>query len=351
MIIQEINATVNGNSLSGEVIVPSPVLASTKQTEDGDLTKSPNFKLKLTGATPGMNIIDTVQVKFTNGDFNYTANMNVINKLQNGTVTLQYVDGLTVEEVTHTFVCGATDLQTIYDLISGDDEVGVTHFLYDGTPVPAAEISFGTLNYHNITVGEPTANDITLTPKTSFPEITTGEFVDTLTATYKGMTATVTVMLTITKESLVIPDNTFYGELTADIHNETLDGETFTLDSYVTATNNDNLKLRTKNMTFDGDKYKFEVGNDNIQYYKLDDGKVFESLRFVELTPEYAQAFLQLGRLDHGTFSQDLDDLIFTVDNGFNTEDLYMNFTDVMNQVNVDMTFKMITVTEKEPSN
>lgn len=98
MIIQEINATVNGNSLSGEVIVPSPVLTSTKQEENGDLTKSPNFQLKLTGATPDMNIIDTVQVEFTNGDFNYTANMNVINKLQNGTVTLQYVDGLTVEE-------------------------------------------------------------------------------------------------------------------------------------------------------------------------------------------------------------------------------------------------------------
>lgn len=98
MIIQEINATVNGNSLSGEVIVPSPVLTSTKQAENGDLTKSPNFQLKLTGVTPEMNIIDTVQVEFTNGDFNYTANMTVINSQQNGTVTLQYVDGLTVEE-------------------------------------------------------------------------------------------------------------------------------------------------------------------------------------------------------------------------------------------------------------
>jgi len=98
MIIQEINATVNGNSLSGEVIVSSPVLTATKQSEDGNLTKSPNFKLKLTGVTPVMNIIDTVQVEFTNGDFNYTANMTVINVQQNGTVTLQYVDGLTVEE-------------------------------------------------------------------------------------------------------------------------------------------------------------------------------------------------------------------------------------------------------------
>ena len=199
MIIQEINATVNGNSLSGEVIVPSTVFTSTKQAEDGNITKSPNFKLKLTGATPEMNIIDTVQVEFTNGDFNYTANMTVINTQQNGTVTLQYVDGLTVEEVEHTFECAASDIATSYDLISGDDEVGVTHFLYDGVAVPAADISFGTLNYHNITVGEPTANDITLTTKT-FPEISTGEFVDTLTATYKGMTATVNVVLTITKE-------------------------------------------------------------------------------------------------------------------------------------------------------
>ena len=148
-----------------------------------------------------------------------------------------------------------------------------------------------------------------------------------------------------------IPNNTFYGALTSEAHDITIGGNPFTLDSYVTATNNDNLKLRTKNMTWDGEKYKFVPGNDNIQYYKLDDGKVFESLRFVELTPEYAQAFMQLGRLDQGAFTQDGNDLIFTVDNGLNKEDLYMNFTDVMNKVGVDMTCKMITVTEKERSN
>ena len=126
MIIQEINATVNGNSLSGEVIVPSPVLTSTKQAEDGDLTKSPNFQLKLTGTTPEMNIIDSVQVEFTNGDFNYTANMTVVNSQQNGTVILQYVDGLTVEEAEPE----PTGPKSISEVKQLEDN---TEFTFDGT--------------------------------------------------------------------------------------------------------------------------------------------------------------------------------------------------------------------------
>lgn len=143
--------------------------------------------------------IKKIKAEFELGDKTYTMNVSLINSSEDYAV-LQYCDGMTAEEVTHTFECVATEIVTSYDLISGDDEVGVTHFLYDDVAVQAADISFGTLNYHNITVGEPTANDITLTPKTLFPEMSTGEFTDTLTATYRGMTATATVTLTITQE-------------------------------------------------------------------------------------------------------------------------------------------------------
>ena len=95
MLIQEINCSVNSYTLSGEVIVPSPVLTSTKQDEVGYLDKSPNFQIKLSDTYSYMGIDDNVYVEFTNGDRNYTAYMTVVNKQQNGVVTLQYVDGLT----------------------------------------------------------------------------------------------------------------------------------------------------------------------------------------------------------------------------------------------------------------
>lgn len=199
---------ISVNSYSGtnnELIVPSRVQTSYAKQETYELSYS-NFMVttELPKAyTNDLYVGGTYPVTLEDNSYLYTAYMNIVSwcNTRNGVkLTMQYNYGLTVEEVEHTFKCAATEIATSYDLISGDDEVGVTHFLYDGTSVPAADISFGTLNYHNITVGEPTANDITLTPKTSFPEISTGEFVDTLTATYKGMTATVNVVLTITKE-------------------------------------------------------------------------------------------------------------------------------------------------------
>jgi hypothetical protein len=129
-----------------------------------------------------------------------------------GVIALQYDSSLTSEEVTHTFEANSPQLETSKDLNSGDIVGNDTYFMYDGEIVNAADISFSTLNYHTINVGEPTPDDITLTPKSAFPEMGEGEFVDTLTATYKGMTATVTVTLTITRTQEVVPlEITFMG--------------------------------------------------------------------------------------------------------------------------------------------
>ena len=208
MIKENINITFTGGETSfeaeGQIIVPSQVMTATPQDEEVDLEKAPNVLIKLKNeAARGVRSLSSeykkIKAEFELGDKTYTMNVSLINSSEDYAV-FQYCDGMTAEEVTHTFECVATEIVTSYDLISGDDEVGVTHFLYDDVAVPAADISFGTLNYHNITVGEPTANDITLTPKTSFPEMSTGEFTDTLTATYRGKTATVNVVLTITQE-------------------------------------------------------------------------------------------------------------------------------------------------------
>lgn len=210
MIKENIQININDKSFDAEIIVPSQIMTSTPQEESGDLTKSPNFILKVNDSNKTIKVTDIVEVSFSLGDYNYTANMKAYNR-GGGTIALQYDSNLTSEEVTHTFECDMPQIETHYDLTSGDVEGMDTYFMYDGTPVNAADISFSTLNYHTITIGELTPVDITLTPKTAFPEITTGEFVDTLTATYKGMTATVTVTLTITEaQELILNAEKYY---------------------------------------------------------------------------------------------------------------------------------------------
>jgi hypothetical protein len=184
-------------------------------------------------------------VSFSLGDYNYTANMKAYNR-GGGVIALQYDSGLTSEEVTHTFEADPPQLETSHNLTSGDDVVGEIHFMYDSNYVKPEDISFSTLNYHTITISEIDPDCIILTPKTAFPEITTGEFVDTLTATYKGMTATVPVTLTITEtQELLLNAEKYY---TAYDISETVKQ---TNSETVTATLN-GTETDVSNINFDG---------------------------------------------------------------------------------------------------
>ena len=194
----------------GQIIVPSQVMTSTPQNEEVNLEKSPNVNIKLKGdAARGVKNLSSqykkIKAEFELGNKTYTMNVSLIEGTKDY-VVLQYCDGLTAEEVRHTFECVNSSIETSNDKSSGSDVVvtSSTQFLYDGTPVKASEISFGQMKYHTITVGSPTENDITLTPKSSFPGMSTSnaEYDDTLTATYKGITINVPVKLTITMENL-----------------------------------------------------------------------------------------------------------------------------------------------------
>lgn len=269
MIKENIQININDKSFDAEIIAPSQVMTSTPQEETVDLTKSPNFVLKVQDAEKTINVTDIVEVSFSLGDYNYTANMKAYNR-GGGIIALQYDSNLTAEEVTHTFEANAPQLETSKDLNSGDIVGNDTYFMYDGEPVNAADISFGPLNYHTITVGEPTPEDITLTPK-SFSEITEGEFVDTLTATYKGMTATVTVTLTITAApggELVLNADTYY---TAYDISENEDPKKSAL---VTATFNDE-DINPADIEFGGLTYNIEdVRSGNKVNFKPNDVQI-----------------------------------------------------------------------------
>lgn len=97
MIKTDIVANVSSNTLEGELIVPSAVLTSTPQEEEINLTYTPNFQLKL--MDKNSYAVDDVLVSFSYADTNYTAYMNVVNRTQDGIVTLQYNNGLTSKEI------------------------------------------------------------------------------------------------------------------------------------------------------------------------------------------------------------------------------------------------------------
>lgn len=97
MIKDTLNVNIGNSTLDGEIIVPSPILTSTKQEENCELTYSPNFVIKLTDSERTIAVSDIVNTEFTIGSYNYTAQMRAINRNSN-TITLQYIDGLTVEE-------------------------------------------------------------------------------------------------------------------------------------------------------------------------------------------------------------------------------------------------------------
>lgn len=96
MIKTDIVAYVSSYALEGELIVPSPVLTSTPQEEEINLTYTPNFQLKL--MDKNSYVVDDAWMSFSYADTNYTAYMNVVNRTQDGIVTLQYNNGLVVEK-------------------------------------------------------------------------------------------------------------------------------------------------------------------------------------------------------------------------------------------------------------
>lgn len=99
MIKENITVTVGGSyDLDGEIIVPSQVMTSNPQEESGDLTKTPNFVLKLVDEDKKIPINTYADVEFTLGDKTYTATMKAYNRAGN-IIALQYVDGLTAEDI------------------------------------------------------------------------------------------------------------------------------------------------------------------------------------------------------------------------------------------------------------
>lgn len=97
MIKTDIVTYVSSYALEGELIVPSAVLTSTPQEEEINLAYTPNFQLKL--MDKNSYVVDDAWMSFSYSDTNYTAYMNVVNRTQDGIVTLQYNNGLTTEEI------------------------------------------------------------------------------------------------------------------------------------------------------------------------------------------------------------------------------------------------------------
>ena len=229
MLIQEINCSVNSYTLSGEVIVPSSVLTSTKQDEVGYLEKSPNFQIKLSDTYSYMNIDDNVYVEFTNGDRNYTAYMDVVNKQQNGVVTLQYVDGLTYSDspvppgpeppaYTFAFENSRYECSAVYNGSTTEYTDAVVMFNVNGNLVflSPSEVSIsgvGSSLARYMALNDP--DDGTYGFRcTAQSNISTTV---TVTATYNGMTATTTLVL---RRSENIPDEpTVDPELSESINN------------------------------------------------------------------------------------------------------------------------------------
>lgn len=124
MIKEQINITCGGSTYENcTLIVPSQVQTSTPQEETLDLEKSPNFQI----VVPGVYLDKgTHEITFSVGGNDCTANMIVVN---NGSVscTLQYVDGMTIEE-------GDSSDDSSDDGSSDDpDEPTETSFTYDGS--------------------------------------------------------------------------------------------------------------------------------------------------------------------------------------------------------------------------
>lgn len=203
MIKENINITFTGGETifegEGQIIVPSQVMTATKQNEEVDLEKAPNVLIKLKDeAARGVRSLSSeykkIKAEFELGDKTYTMNVSLIDSSEDYAV-LQYCDGLTSEEVKHTFEFNNNEYATSWDM--GPDTRTSAEFclLYNGEEIELSNATFSSMEHNNYEF--VTGKYGKIYPKTSFPEMAKGEFVDTFTATYNGMTATATVTLTL----------------------------------------------------------------------------------------------------------------------------------------------------------
>lgn len=212
MIRQEIDVNVNDVTMTGEITVPSPVIAITSQEETYDLTERKNFSIKLKD-TDGVIVLDDgssyINVDFEFGGKIYNADMSIYKRSINGDVTLQYASGLTAEDVsddssddssdepeTHTLAFDSDNYATSYDTYTGEKTQARFNVLYDGTSIHLASSMFSGLVYNKIEPIE-TAGAI-FKAKDSLPEVSLGQYVDNVTVTYEGISASCTVTLTVT---------------------------------------------------------------------------------------------------------------------------------------------------------
>lgn len=204
MIRENITVTIGNDSFSGELTAPSVVMTSKPQEEVLDLTKTPNFVLKLEDTNGSLNVTNVVEVAFTAGNKSYTANAKVYNKAGKY-VALQYMDGLTAEDVpeTHTLEFDSSNYDTEYDIYTGTKSQVTFNVLYNGSPIQLSSDMFSGLVYHKF---EPIESGGGIfSAKDALHEISVGQtYVDNVTVTYEGLTASCTVTLTVTDSEAVL---------------------------------------------------------------------------------------------------------------------------------------------------
>lgn len=204
MIRENITVTIGNDSFSGELTAPSVVMTSKPQEEVLDLAKTPNFVLKVEDTNGSLKVTDVVEVAFTAGNKSYTANAKVYNKAGKY-VALQYMDGLTAEDVTetHTLEFDSSNYDTEYDIYTGTKSQVTFNVLYDGSPIQLSSDMFSGLVYHKF---EPIESGGGIfMAKDALPEVSVGQtYVDNVTVTYEGLTASCTVTLTVTDSEAVL---------------------------------------------------------------------------------------------------------------------------------------------------
>lgn len=201
MIRQEIDVNVNDATMNGEITVPSPVIAITSQEETYDLTERKNFSIKLKD-TDGFIVLEDgssyINVDFKFGGKIYNANMSIYKRSINGDVTLQYASGLTAKDApepeTHTLEFNSTDFYCSYDKYTkSSQETGQLYIYYDGNAVHPTYNTLRSTTHAAVTIY--TDGYAKYRAKTN---IEVGDYVDELTFTYEGLTATCSIHVSVT---------------------------------------------------------------------------------------------------------------------------------------------------------
>lgn len=271
MIRENITVTIGNDSFSGELTAPSVVMTSKPQEEILDLAKTPNFVLKVEDTDGSLNVTDVVEVAFTAGDKSYTANAKVYNKIGKY-VALQYMNGLTAEDApeTHTLEFDNSNYDTSYDINTGEKSQARFNVLYDGLSIHLESSMFSGLNYNKFEPIESTGG--IFKAKDALPEISAGQtYVDNVTVTYEGLTASCTVTLTVTDSatgyhfSSPADGDTINGELDPDF------GE-FTYPIEVIDSDGNNISYDITSMCVTSDNENVGIGytedaNENGQSY------------------------------------------------------------------------------------